>query len=177
MGGKMAAAYLALSNASWAEQIHERRPARCVFWRRDHAAFSVIRPGSPFFILERQKARRPVHERKVIGSAAFRLSRSVPLGQLIDGYGMDELGVSSVNQVMERWSEFGGHPNSETPVGVIELGPFEAFATPIFWEELHALGINVSPNLRQGMGLDSLEVERLFGASRGEREYSKPPTI
>lgn len=162
----MSAGYLGISHWAWCDRITATRPHRCAFWRRNIKRFSAIEPGSPFFFLRKQDPDRRITARAVIGRAEFRTYETRAVDDLQGYYGLNELGVASVEELVTRLREIDWEGEHDIPVtvGVILLGPLESFRFPVGWDRLPGLGIRFSKNVVQGMGLDSSQVESLLDA-------------
>jgi hypothetical protein len=162
----VSAGYLGISHWAWCDRIVATSPHRCAFWRRDTKRFSAIEPGSPFFFLLKQDPGRRITVRAVIGQAEFRAFETRAVDDLWGYYGLNELGVLSVEELMTRLREIDWAGEHDVPhmVGVILLGPLESFRFPVTWDRLPGLGIRFSKNIVQGMGLGSAQVESLLDA-------------
>ncbi len=128
--------------------------------------FRAIEPGSPFFFLRKQDPDRRITAREVIGRAEFRRFETRAVDDLWGYYGLNELGVASVEELLARLREIDWEGLHDVPhtVGVNYLGELEAFRSPVAWDRLPELGIRFGKNVVQGMGLNSSQVESLLDA-------------
>lgn len=162
----MSVGYLAISHPAWSDRISATKPHRCAFWRRATTHFRVLEPGDPFFFLRKQDPGRPLNERRVIGHAEYVLCENRPLHELTGYYGLNELGVRSQRELEDRLVEIAwdADPDLPTMVGVLQLGPPQAFRHAVGWLTLPKIGIHFPANVVQGIGLNEAQVESLLDA-------------